>query len=153
MKSGIRHLENHLRKQAWEGSGGLNSLLSSLSGKHFQPSQRAHCASSPPQVCDRRVETQPTNDSKERRHKEGLGEQDKRTKAGKGQGDRNSSARQQGRQRESMSISEHCRKPRSTLNHIWEPQTLGAPMGRTASSCTRQNSHFGRPNTATEQLY
>lgn len=77
MKSGIRHLENHLRKQAWEGSGGLNTLLSSLSGKHFQPSQRAHYASSPPQVCDRRVETQPADDRKEERHEEGLGEQDK----------------------------------------------------------------------------
>ena len=76
MKSGIRHLENHLRKQAWEGSGGLNTLPS-LSGKHFQPSQRTHYASSQPQVCDRRVETQPADDRKEERHEEGLGEQDK----------------------------------------------------------------------------
>lgn len=76
MKSGIRHLENHLRKQAWEGSGGLNTL-SSLSGKHFQPSQCTRAASSQPQVCDRHVETQPADDSKEERHEEGLGEQDK----------------------------------------------------------------------------
>lgn len=75
MKSGIRYLENHLRKQAWEGSGGLNTL-SSLSGKHFQPSQCTHYASSPPQVCDRRVETQPANDRKEERHKERPGKEE-----------------------------------------------------------------------------
>lgn len=76
MKPGIRHVENHLRKQAWEGSEGLNSL-SSLSGKQFQPSQHTHYTSSQTQMCNRRVETQPVDDRKERRHKEELGEQDK----------------------------------------------------------------------------
>lgn len=99
MKPGIRHLENHLRKQAWEGSGGLHSL-SSLSGKQFQPSQHTHYTSSQTQESNRRVETQPFDDKKEGRHKEELGEQDKWNEADKDQkaGDRYRGARQQKQQ-------------------------------------------------------
>lgn len=76
MKPGIRHLEKHLRKKTWEGSGGLHSL-SFLSGTPFQPSQHTHYTSSQTQVSNRCAGTQPVDDKKERRYKEELGEQDK----------------------------------------------------------------------------
>lgn len=79
MKPGIRHLENHLRKQAWEDSGGLHSL-SSLSGKQFQPSQHTHYTSSQTQVSNRRAETKPVDGKKEGRNWENRTNETRQTK-------------------------------------------------------------------------